>query len=299
MGKYVTKNKLKKILGEQTYNNLEQNAINRGEAFLSGQVTNAFNKIDNFTYATNIVGNVSTSALALYSLGQHISQTDTGQIAQMAKDMTMSFASSTIRQLTETATSMIATKTANLIPTISEMQSKTMSYYNEYVTPMDEIMKKILIPKEDDIKLKEKEQQIKKQKKTIEKIKTAISYVQSTAKTINEWTTTYIGMITTYMNEGPDWVANQLDKLTETAVEKTAYIINEGAKPIENYRNKVVEDVSRWAGKTIANIQNKEMEKAVKKLNSMKSTTFSKLTTKAAIAKQSAKIQILAKLGFR
>lgn len=59
MGKYVTKAKLKKMLGDK-YDLLETNAIDYGSSFVSGQVTSAFAIADNALHIGSLASQSST-----------------------------------------------------------------------------------------------------------------------------------------------------------------------------------------------------------------------------------------------
>lgn len=293
MGKFMSKSKLKKILGDK-YKDIENSAINYGLAFASNQTTKVVDKVAELTYMDTFT-NFAVTGLGIYpnvaNLHNMISKDD-------IENMTTNVASSLVSTLVENTTSYITSKVTSLMPSSKEFLSKTTSYYKKQVHDFSFYTKKYLVPLELDQQLDDTNMQNDMIAKKLNTIKKDIGMVSSYIKIANDWVNTYINSVFTYRENGPDWVSDQLDKLMTTTIEKEQQLISSAAKPIQKERDNMINDVSKWAGTALAHKTNKALDKAAKKTADLLNKTKSKLTTQASMSILSAKIKILSKIGL-
>lgn len=289
MGKYVTKAKLKKMLGDK-YDLLETNAIDYGSSFVSGQVTSAFAIADN---ALHIGSLASQSSNVLALLNNHELEKD------VLENIGQSFTQTIVEQVSSTAAEMITSKVIGLVPTPSELTSYISYYYQQNVKSVADILKEENIGIENNVDKDIEHQQNNIKQNSLTNINKDIAYIKSDANNINNFVTTYIGKILSYINAGPDWIVNQLDNITANSVKKVYDVINEGAKPIYNKRSDIIKHVCETEGKSLAEKQNNLTRKIIHKQRNIQQETISKINIKAKIQIQKAKIKVLALIGMK
>lgn len=289
MGKYVTKAKLKKMLGDK-YDLLETNAIDYGSSFVSGQVTSAFAIADN---ALNIGSLASQSSTVLSLLNNHELEKD------VLENIGQSFTQTIVEQVSSTAAEMITSKVIGLVPTTSELTSYISYYYQQNVKSVADILKEENIGIENNVDEDIEQQQNTIKQNSLNNINKDIDVIKSNANKVNNFVTTYIGKIISYVNAGPDWIVNQLDNITANSVKKVYDVINEGAKPIYNKRSDIIKHVCETEGKSLAEKQNNLTRKTILQQRNIQQETISKTNIKAKIQIQKAKIKVLALIGMK
>lgn len=289
MGKYVTKAKLKKMLGDK-YDLLETNAIDYGSSFVSGQVTSAFAIADN---ALHIGSLASQSSTVLALLNNHELEKD------VLENIGQSFTQTIVEQVSSTAAEMITSKVIGLVPTTSELTSYISHYYQQNVKSVADILKEENIGIENNVDKDIEHQQNNIKQNSLTNINKDIAIIKSDANNINNFVTTYIGKVLSYISAGPDWIVNQLDNITANSVKKVYDVINEGAKPIYNKRSDIIKHVCETEGKSLAEKQNNLTRKIIHKQRNIQQETISKINIKAKIQIQKAKIKVLALIGMK
>lgn len=289
MGKYVTKAKLKKMLGDK-YDLLETNAIDYGSSFVSGQVTSAFAIADN---ALHIGSLASQSSTVLALLNNHELEKD------VLENIGQSFTQTIVEQVSSTAAEMITSKVIGLVPTPSELTSYISHYYQQNVKSVADILKEENIGIENNVDKDIEHQQNNIKQNSLTNINKDIAIIKSDANNINNFVTTYIGKVLSHINAGPDWIVNQLDNITANSVKKVYDVINEGAKPIYNKRSDIIKHVGETEGKSLAEKQNNLTRKIIHKQRNIQQETISKINIKAKIQIQKAKIKVLALIGMK
>ncbi len=289
MGKYVTKAKLKQMLGDK-YDILETNAIDYGSAFVSGKITNVFNDVDNGLHISSLAA-VTSSGLSII--------TNSKLETEMIMSISSAFTTNIVQQVSETTSNLLTNKIVGLIPTTSEMTSYINYYYHQNLKSVLDILKEECIGTENIGDYNITAQQKNVQKTSINKLKTNISQIENKAKTVNDSITDVGGKIIQYVGAGPEWVANQLDNITANSVKKVYDIINEGAKPIQKKREHIIKNIAESTGKTLAVKQNNLTRKIIHKQLGTQQEVITKITIKAKIQIQKAKIKVLALIGMR
>ena len=289
MGKYVTKAKLKKMLGDK-YDLLETNAIDYGSSFVSGQVTSAFAIADNTLHIGSLASQSST-VLAL--LNNHELEKD------VLENIGQSFAQTIVEQVSSTAAEMITSKVIGLVPTTSELTSYISHYYQQNVKTVADILKEENIGIENNVNEDIKHLQNTIKQNSLTNINKDIDVIKSNANTINNFVTTNIGKVLPYISAGPDWITDQLDNITANSVKKVYDVINEGAKPIYNKRSDIIKHVCETEGKSLAEKQNNLTRKIILRQRNIQQETISKINIKAKIQIQKAKIKVLALIGMK
>ena len=288
MGKYVTKAKLKQMLGDK-YDILETNAIDYGSAFVSGKITNVFNDVDNGLHISSLAA-VTSSGLSII--------TNSKLETEMITSISSAFTTNIVQQVSETTSNLLTNKIVGLIPTTSEMTSYINYYYHQNLKSVSDILKEECIGTENIGDDNITAQQKNVQKTSINKLKTNISQIENKAKTVNDSITDVGGKIIQYVGAGPEWVANQLDNITANSVKKVYDIINEGAKPIQKKREHIIKNIAESTGKTLAVKQNNLTRKIIHKQLGTQQEVITKITIKAKIQIQKAKIKVLALIGM-
>lgn len=289
MGKYVTKAKLKKMLGDK-YDLLETNAIDYGSSFVSGQVTSAFAIADNTLHIGSLA---SQSSPVLSLLNNHELEKD------VLENIGQSFTQTIVEQVSSTAAEMITSKVIGLVPTTSELTSYISYYYQQNVKSVADILKEENIGIENNVDEDIKHQQNTIKQNSLTNINKDIDVIKANANTVNNFVTTNIGKVLPYISAGPDWITDQLDNITANSVKKVYDVINEGAKPIYNKRSDIIKHVCETEGKSLAEKQNNLTRKIILQQRNIQQETISKINIKAKIQIQKAKIKVLALIGMK
>ena len=289
MGKYVTKAKLKKMLGDK-YDLLETNAIDYGSSFVSGQVTSAFAIADN---ALHIGSLASQSSTVLALLNNHELEKD------VLENIGQSFTQTIVEQVSSTAAEMITSKVIGLVPTTSELTSYISHYYQQNVKSVADILKEENIGIENNVDKDIEHQQNNIKQNSLSNINKDIAIIKSDANKVNNFVTTNIGKVLPYISAGPDWIVNQLDNITANSVKKVYDVINEGAKPIYNKRSDIIKHVCETEGKSLAEKQNNLTRKAIHQQLGTQKEIIVQTKIKSQIQIQKAKIKVLSLIGMK
>lgn len=289
MGKYVTKSKLKQMLGDK-YDILETNAIDYGSSFVSGKITNAFNEVNNDLHISSMIAATSTGISLINNIELE---------KEMVDSIANSFTTNIVSTVSETASNLLTTKVVGLIPTTSEMTSYVTYYYHKNLKSISDILKEEGIGTENIIDNNITTQQTTIQQNAINNIKNDVSVIKKKADVINDYVTTHSSKVIQYIGAGPEWIANQLDNITANSVKQVYNVINEGAKPIYKKRAHIIKHVAESTGKSLAEKQNNLTRKVVHKQLGTQQEVKTNVKIKSQIQIQKAKIKILGMLGMK
>lgn len=174
----------------------------------------------------------------------------------------------TVTTVSDELTSHLTTRITGLLDpgVITSQMTYYMSYYTKvYTKSADDLKKKLLSPGDTAISnsLDAKNEENKNSKMT--KITSKITDLKNKSQDAIELAKSGITMVTTYINNGPDWVIKQLSTYTNFAISQAEKYIDYGADYVEEQRDIYIAMSGEYLGKVVAEKANTVQEQTLKK----------------------------------
>ena len=248
--KYITIESLENQLGSQMQT-LSSVAIKPGANFLSGKKTSPFEKatavaLDTGTTAaaeltgaalTNVENAVSgrvqkvtenvfaqgkiageTLELAgnlgsLAKLGLNsLDMIDSGEVTDLIAGLTKVTVNTITEKTTEILASSVTTITAKSVTIPIEITKHAMNYFNKHKKSLSQMIKELERDAEKKAEMETTEEEEKTKKQFNEKVKKKIKKIQKGMAEFNDNLSYGISYIASYLENGPEWIADKLDK---------------------------------------------------------------------------------------
>jgi hypothetical protein len=205
--KYVTVDFLSKNLGSEMFDILSNQAINAGANFLSGKATSAFQSAANSKIGQETVELASNLAAAtsIVAMSPDIVKNLTQSIFTMTTNLV---ATESARILTEGVTKI----TAKAVAVPKDIVSYSTSYFNKHKKKIGDLVAELSKTSEDRVEEfnKKAEEAIKNAaKEKMDKIK---GNIEKGISMVNDTIGPVINMVSTYLQNGPDWIADKINK---------------------------------------------------------------------------------------
>ena len=289
MGKYIDLGDLSDQLSSQ--------AINAGQSFLAGKLTNVFNDIGRSPDTDIITGNkdVLTSVAevginaAQAAITANAGVNAVNQAIMNADDLTNALVEMGTQVITENAARIagdyIDSHTKELSKLPATIQSYAMSYFNAYKLSLSDLLKLQVIQTE------QLRKEIKKSKEKITKVTGVVSEMTSQVPT-------YVNMITSYITQGPVWVESKMDEFVGNKTEEIENLINKQWELDKQSYDDFAQKQGNKVGAKLVQLYNDELMQQAKKIENMKQKAEEKIKIQAKKVLQKSKLMIMGKLGI-
>lgn len=299
---------------------IKSKAIDAGQNFLTGQITNVFaarglevsgknlyELADNIQMkAMDVAHEVENGAMTMISsagagLGSSFGNVVGAGLA-LAGDVTMmsDLAQEAVSDVAKHALSYLNKKTSELATTVPSYFTSRVTYWSAKFLQeeLSNIPKKFLSDADEKAKedaLKQKEKGPKDITKTVsDTVSKVTSYVDKYVSYLTKYTTD----ITNYACMGPQWVAGQIGTLQDTCEEKCDQFISKQADAILKKRNNELDGVAKGVAKHTVQATIKSINKKIDKLANSTNKNIAKVKGKALTQIQKAKYKLAGALGI-
>ena len=230
-----------------------------GNAMLSdavGTLTNALANTPGIESVDKAVDNAISATATIVTTATNIVPT--------IKELT----TATVTTVSDELTNHVTTRVTGILDpsAINSQMTYFMSYYTKiYTQSADDLKKKLLSPGDAAISdsLNAKNEENKNAKMT--NMTSKITELKNKSKDVVETTKSGITMVTTYINNGPDWVIKQLNTYTNFVISQTEKYIDYGADYVEEKRDMYIAMGGEYLGKLAAEKANMIQEQVIKK----------------------------------
>lgn len=292
-----TASDLEGAIGKNGIEQLKSIAVDKGTAFLSNKTTSAFVKIGSNSTVT------ATTKLAASGIG---AVATASEIYTNAEEIATTLGQKIILKATEIvskeATECIAGYTKKHLTEISKLPASiaayTMTAFNENKMSVGDAVKQLLGDSEEDAKKQLENSEKNSQKQFISNAKEKINKISENVTKYTSIATEKIGTVVNYIEEGPDWVIDQLDKQCQSASDYVNKLIDDQwAKDKEKY-NSFAKSQGESIGFKMATQYNTALLNAQKKILDKQNVKISAAKTKAKTTILGNLLSIAAKTGI-
>lgn len=265
MGKGLfTSATLTKILGADGVATLKEKAIDSGQAFLTGGVTNVMSSVASNKAVASMI-DASATGLGVYAFGKQLYKSAPETLTTLGRQI----ASEAVSILTAEGTKLVAEYTANHIAACasfpSQVSSYAMSYFNAYKMTVGEVIKKLTESAEQATENAVEEQKKKSMSDFIGNMKSKMGKFSNKVSDFISTGTTHVQMVTSYIANGPDWVVDQMDKQLSNLCDNANKIVaKQWEKDKEAYR-KTAKNIGESIGADMVAKYNAKLTKTQKK----------------------------------
>lgn len=278
-----------KGLGEDKFNQLQDLAIDSGQAFLSGQITNVVFKGTQTQTSQTLIG-ATAAGLGAYATGKQIFENKEEIITTLSQEIISQVVTIITKEVTAAGTEYLLRHTKQLASFPKSVTSYAMAYFNANKgEATKEAINAIIKKAEDRSKELSENEKKNKQSEFVNKMKESSANVISK---INEYTkvaTTYVGMVTSYLENGPEWVSEQVDKQIASVIDNVKKNIDDqwNNKDLPAYQEKIESlgtDLGEEMVKQYLNALEKTQKLAMEKIEKTKSKALLKILQAKGIA---------------
>lgn len=217
-------------------------------------------------------------------------------IVPMIKELTMA----TVTTVTDELTSHVVEKVESILDPMAittKIQEYTSYYTKQYTMSADDLKKKLLSPGDQAIENAQEEKSEKAKSDKMVNMTVKITDIKNKVQDGITMAKDGVKMVTTYINNGPDWVIKQLSTYTNFAIMQAEKYIDYGADYVIDQRDMWIAQTGETIGKRIAEKANKKLEQTTKKALDYIEVK-KKYATQVAMASIMTAVQIVvAKLG--
>lgn len=212
------KNTLTQGLGKINTNQLLSITQDGGLSLLSGQITQAAYNVTQLDQMQGLT-NIAAGGMGMYGMGMELVSNAPEIITTLSTTIISKVTEVVTQEMTEMATSYLAKHAQYALTFPQQITSYAMSYFNAHKMSIGEILKSLNNSSEG--------RQEQENEKANEKSKSNfMSKINKNSKTFIdkmngfvEIGTAYIGMVMSYIQNGPEWVVNEVDKQIGELVE--------------------------------------------------------------------------------
>ena len=238
MGKYVDLSGM--------YDTLSAQAINAGQSFLAGKVTSTFSSIKN-DEGVQALTNAATTGIGLYST-----------VSEGVKNVEVA-ATSLASELANYATEAITTETAKIITNFVNKHidavtgipkgivDVSLSYFNEQKLSIGDFLKEFVTDQEKIDAQNVQKAELERKTNFITNMKDKYMKNKSKISAAVDVGLSYVNLVTSYIEQGPQWVESKIDEGVEFCV---SYIQKGADKQWEIDKN-AIDDFIKTEGENV------------------------------------------------
>ena len=293
--KLVTVDLLKENMGAEAFQAMADGAINAGANFLAGQATSAFQTAlssDLAQESMELAGNVlGAAAIVKTTLDPAMIQ----QLAQQLVGMAIDIVTTETGKLIGGAVGKITTKTLAL-PNL--VKDNAQAYFNANKLTMGDLLGELAIKTEKREAQKQEKVENEKVENFKAKIKDITAKMEQGIETVNETIAPVLDMIVAYLGNGPEWVADKLDKEVKGAIKYADNFINLNLDKVFKEVDAFAAGTGEEVGKVLTAKYNATLKQSAKKANDLKEKTLQKGLVKAKVLLQEVNLKLMAITGI-
>lgn len=294
MGFFSTE-KLKGSLGPDAFQQLQGAAVDKGAAFMSGQVTSSMNKVMSDKTSVSAI-QVATKGAGIYSTADSLIK-NPDILGELATNITASAVNVAATEMGKIGGKIAASAVQLPLSIPGRIQKYTQEAFNAYKLSFGEVLARVMKDQEEQAKENiEKEQKAKEEnskKSLAEKLNNAKDKLDQGLEFMNS----YLGKVCDYIEEGPDYVAKEINKIITKGVNAANKAVDEKIQDAENAVDEQCKKQGYNIGKGMADEYNKALEKQAQKQLASQKNAISKASAMAFKAKQAAILQVMALTG--
>ena len=297
MGKGLfTSDTLTKILGDDGVEILKENAIDAGQAFLTGGVTNAMSSVGSSKAVSSVI-NATSTGLGVAAFGKQLYDSAPDILTTLGSQI----ATEAVSILTAEGTKLISEYTANHVAACasfpSQVSSYAISYFNDHKMPVEDVVKKLTESAEQSTDNAVEEQKKKSMSEFVGNMKSKMGEFTNKVSDFISTGSSYVQMITSYISNGPDWVVDQMDKQLSNLCDNANKIVTKQWEKDKESYSKTAKNMGESIGADMVAKFNAELTKAQKKQLLKIERQKHKVNAKTIAALGKAKAQIASLTG--
>lgn len=293
--KLITVNFLQENMGAELFQTMADSAINSGANFLAGKATSAFQTAMSsgvVQESMELVGNVTAAAGIVKTA---LDPARLQQITESIIGMTIDVVTSETGKLIGEAVGKITNKTMEL-PNL--VMSYAQNYFNENKLSMGDLISELSISFEKREEEKSKKAEDSKMSQFTDKIKNVTSQIENGISMVNDTIGPVLNDVVAYLENGPDWLADKLNKEVKGALNYASDFVNDNLdklfKEVDAFAISTAEEV----GIALTSKYNEALRVAAKKINDEKEKLLQKGLIKAKAVLQSVNLKLMAITGI-
>lgn len=290
-----TADNLKKSMGPDMFSQLQGAAIDKGSAFLSGQITSSMNKVMS---SKEVVGAIQ---VATKGIGAGAAVIGTIQNPQLIADLTNKIVLCAVDEITKefsTLLGKIAGKAVQIPMSVpSKIMSATQAHFNAKKKSLGQLVKEVSSEQQELAKAEAESLDLNVQS---EQVNNALSKLNEAKAKINaalEVANYYVTEACKYIEEGPDMLASEVDKIISAVVEDATKQVNQTIADVEKDVDQFCDKQAEKAGQMMADVYNAALRKVAEAQVAVVKTLKQKAAAIAFKVKQKAAFQVMALTG--
>lgn len=289
MGKYVDLSDMKDTLTAQ--------AINAGQSFLAGKATSTFSKVME-SEDMRALTNAATAGMGLYSMSVDLAKNFEAVGTTLVSTLINHGTEAIMHNVTDIAVDFVEKHVSAVTAIPGDIAKNSLAYFNSYKLSLGDLLKEFIVPIEIAIEEQSVKSEESKQLKFINDIKD--KYMKNRTAILNaaETGVSYMNMITSYVEQGPEWVENKIDECIGACVEGVQKVADEQWDIDKKKIDAFVQHTSEEVGSKLVEKYNNILRTQAKKLTDKKQKEIQKLVTDAHTKLQKVKLKIMAKTGI-
>lgn len=293
---FFTVDSLKKSVGSDGFEQLKDGAVDKGAAFLSGQVTTSMNKVMSDKTSVALI-NTASLGTGTYMTASALVKNP--EILQGLATNIVAGAVDVATQETAKIAGKIVAKTVQIPLTIpAKIQQYTMEAFNAYKKSFGEILKEVMDEQGGQIENAANEQDEKSKKESNNKALEKLNKAKDTLTAGLEKLNGVLSKVSEYIEEGPNYIANEVDKQISSFVQAANKEVDKKIEVVEKTVDDECKSQGYKIGKRMAETYNETLRKQAKKQLASQKTAISKAKGLAFKAKQTAALQVMAMTGI-
>lgn len=290
MGKLIDLSDMKDTLSAQ--------AINAGQSFLAGKVTSTFTKIAE-DEGVQALTNAASTGIGLYSTISNLA--DGGMVSALtgvASELTNKITEAIAKQGVEIATDFVNKHINAIISVPKDIVEMSLAYFNSNKLSITDLIKEFITPQELEIEKQTLSNEANDQKNFITDMKEKYMKNRSYITGFINDGVSYINLITSYIQQGPDWVESKAEEGIKSVASKIQKAADKQWDNDKKAIDKFIKSRGEQIGQRMVDNYNNILRNQAQKITADKEKEIQKLVTKASTVLQKAKLKIMSLTGI-
>lgn len=212
------KNTLTQGLGKFNTNQLLSITQDGGLSLLSGQITQAAYNVTQLDQVQGLT-NIAASGMGMYGMGRELVSNSPEIITTLSTTIISKVTEVVTQEMTEMAAGYLAKHAQYALTFPQQITSYAMAYFNAHKMSIGDILKSLNDSSEGRQEKENEEANEKSKSNFMSKINKNSKAFIDKMNGFAETGTAYIGMVMSYIQNGPEWVINEVDKQIGSLVE--------------------------------------------------------------------------------
>lgn len=293
---FFTVDSLKKSVGNDGFEQLKDGAVDKGAAFLSGQVTTSMNKVMSDKTSVALINTASLGTGTYMTASAMIKNPELLQ--ELATNIVAGAVDIATQETTKIAGKLVAKTVQIPLAIPAKIQQYTQEAFVAYKKSFGEILQEVMEEQGAQIDKAAEEQNEKSKKesnnKALEKLNKAKDTLTNGLNKLND----VLGKVSDYIEEGPDYIVNEVDKQISSFVKAANKEVDKKIETVEKTVDDECKSQGYKIGKRMAENYNDTLRKQAKQQLASQKTAISKAKGLAFKAKQTAALQVMAMTGI-